>query len=610
MCRYLSQIDILDSLLNLNNRVNKTITTYREKIFISHLSHKDFFHLINNHLPYLSANVSYLYINNCSMLNSGKLFEEKFNKVDQQFPLLQELVFHQIDIETLENLSWRFNTMYYLHTLTIDIAEDRLSSMPVQFDEFICGKLFTESNSFKILKLYLNKYKFSLYSLKKESMSIKQLTISVQCLKDLLIVFNSFPNLEKLNITIGCSSSHDINNDTYPYERLWWKVPYLTHFDLKIEEEELTSHDYVIPQDTIVKIIENLYALSYFKFTLNIRFHATLQTLTTKDIYMDKYFPYADGSLWQKALNRNDDRTINFALHFELDGITIDRLKKTIEPNVYTTAKYDDIDFNSLLRETFSSAYWLQKNIIIQCLSTNSKHVSIYTLPITNTHLSTTADIIDQELSMNASMSYKNIQSLLIYSETEYHSPKLSITNIFNKFPSLTHLQLDTVLLLPPKIFICSLRLRSLSLCNYSLLSCCQLLEYLPKVISLTITTQSKVPTFDFWPKPILSVTRLKLSIDSGHTKNLLNIPKYFPNVNEFYLRINNTLNRSVDDFCLCEKFECFSKDFIHLRYFEITLPIKQESMTTSKWMTMLQENQTMWAKNKDGSSVTLKIWL
>lgn len=341
MCRYLSQVNILDSLLNLNTRINKSITSYRERICISHLSHKDFQHLINDHLPYLSPNVYYLYLNNSSMLNAGKQFEEKFNKIDQQFPVLRDLIFHQIDIETLENLSWRFNTMSCLDKLYINIAEDRLLSMPVQFDEFICGKLFSESNSFRILKLNLNKYRFSLHSIRTPCINIRQLTISVKRLNDLLIVFNNFPNIEKLNITIGCSSAYDIMDDQFPYEHLWWKVPYLTHFNLTIEEEELISHDYVISNIITMKIIENLYSLLHFKFMLNIRFNVTLQSSTTKDIYANKYFPYANGTLWQQALMRNDKRTIHFELHIELDGITVDRVKRKIESEINVIERYD-----------------------------------------------------------------------------------------------------------------------------------------------------------------------------------------------------------------------------------------------------------------------------
>jgi hypothetical protein len=342
ICRYLSPVHILDSLLNLNKRLNKTISSYREKIFLSHLSHQDFNHLLNNHLPNLASNVYYLYINNRSMLNIGRIFEEKFNKIDQQFPVLRELVFHQIDIETLENLSWRFNTMNCLRELNIDIAEDRLSSMPVQFDEFLCGKLFSISNSFEILKLNLNKYQFSLNSIKHKCINIRHLTISVKRLNDLFIIFNYFTNLEQLNIKIACSFLYEINNNnTYSYEHLWWKVPYLTKFELSIQENELTSHDNVISSDIIMKIIKNLYSLVYFKFILNIKFTSTLQLSTTKDVYMNKYFPYVNGLLWQQALERNDNRTVRFELHIELDGIATNRFKRMTEVDTFVVDRTD-----------------------------------------------------------------------------------------------------------------------------------------------------------------------------------------------------------------------------------------------------------------------------
>jgi hypothetical protein len=342
ICRYLSPVHILNSLLNLNKRLNKTISSYREKIFLSHLSHQDFNHLLNNHLPNLASNVYYLYINNRSMLNIGRIFEEKFNKIDQQFPVLRELVFHQIDIETLENLSWRFNTMNCLRELNIDIAEDRLSSMPVQFDEFLCGKLFSISNSFEILKLNLNKYQFSLNSIKHKCINIRHLTISVKRLNDLFIIFNYFTNLEQLNIKIACSFLYEINNNnTYSYEHLWWKVPYLTKFELSIQENELTSHDNVISSDIIMKIIKNLYSLVYFKFILNIKFTSTLQLSTTKDVYMNKYFPYVNGLLWQQALERNDNRTVRFELHIELDGIATNRFKRMTEVDTFVVDRTD-----------------------------------------------------------------------------------------------------------------------------------------------------------------------------------------------------------------------------------------------------------------------------
>lgn len=352
-CRYLSQVDILDSLLNLNNRLNQTITIYREKIFLSHLSFKDFHHLVDDHLPNLASNVNYLYINNCSMLNVGKIFEEKFCKIDQEFPCLTELIFHQIDIETLENLSWRFNTMKCLRQLNIDITEDRLSSMPSQFDEFLCGKLFSESNSFESLKLNLNKYQFNLHSIAQRCTNIRYLTISVKNLNDLLILFNHFPNIEQLNLTIGCSSYYVKTNDTYPYEYLWWKIPCLRKFHLNIEEKDLISHGNVLSNEIILKIIGNIYSLIDFKFGMNIKFSTALQLTTTKDVYINKYFPYVDGSLWQNALQRNDNRNIHFQFYIELDGPANNQLKRMMNQEAFLGEKNDGkINYFQLWRIT------------------------------------------------------------------------------------------------------------------------------------------------------------------------------------------------------------------------------------------------------------------
>jgi hypothetical protein len=322
ICHYLSPVDVLDSIFNLNARLNRTIASYREKIYFHHLSYRDFNHLLNDHLPLLASNVNCLHMNARSMLNSGKLFEQKFPKMDQQFPVLRELTFRHIDIETLENVSWRFNTMACLQELNIDIADDRLSSMPGQFDEFLCGKLFCASNSFQTLKLHLNNYKFNLQSIRRKCLNLRQLTISIRHYEDLLILFDHCPNIEQLYITVGCSSASNHGHHTYPYEQLWWKVPYLTHFSLTIEEKELNAHAHVVSSDVILKTIQNLYPLIYVKFQMNIHFAPSLPITTTKDDYINKYVPYANGLLWQQALQRHDNHSITFELQIELDGLS------------------------------------------------------------------------------------------------------------------------------------------------------------------------------------------------------------------------------------------------------------------------------------------------
>lgn len=321
ICRYLSQLNILDSFTHLNKRFNQSITFFRENIFLSHLTHGELEHFLEHHLSTLASNVTSLFINNSSMINLGRLFEKKFDKIDQQFPRLTRLDFHQIDLETLENLSWRFNTMIYLRQLNIDMTKDRLSSMPIQFDEFLCGKLFSPSNQFECLTLNLHEYQFNLHSFTLICEHLRCLTISVKHLNDLLVVFDHLPNLEQLTMTIGCSSPVTNHHQTYPFDHLWWKVSALTRFSLTIEEKNLTSHDHVLSHEILFKIIENLYFLSDLKIELDIKLTSVLQLTTTKEVYIDKYLPFVNGTLWEQALKRNDHRMIYFQLYFQLDTI-------------------------------------------------------------------------------------------------------------------------------------------------------------------------------------------------------------------------------------------------------------------------------------------------
>ncbi|UJR34063.1 hypothetical protein I4U23_021474 [Adineta vaga] len=610
--RYLSPINVLDSLLNLNKRINQTIISYREKIYFSHLSLNECFHLLNNHLPNLASNVSSLYIDTRSMLNIGRIFEEKFYKIDQQFPLLRHLIFRQIDIETLENLSWRFNTMLYLHELDIDIDEDRATLLPSQFNEFLCGKLFSISNTFQILKLNFTNYYFNLQSIKTKCLNLRQLTISIKTFDDLLIIFEYLSNLERLNVTISCDIVYNEVNNTYSFEQLWWKVPYLTHFSLNIEQNGLFSHDYVIPHEIILKIIANIYSLVFCQFHLDLQFRSSLSLTTTREVYINKYFPYVDGSLWQQALQRHDNHLIHFELHVELDGIGSRRYRNIHERDLVFVQQNNDIDFNSLLKSTFSSVYWLQKNINIQCIQTDSKHISIYTIPLTISSLSTIINTIEQTISVKTfPLNFKKtIQTLRIHSDIGYQSSKLSLKNLFIQFPYLNHLHTDVEFVFPPSIIICSNYLHSISLKNYALSSCCILLDYLPnvKTLSLSNVLSSELMNNSSL-KIIKSINRLKIILTYVDVHNLTDLIDYFPKLEEFYLVIQNATNRLSDDYGQYKKFDLFLQNLKYLHYIEMILPSKQESFPISQWKKILDTNQTISNEATQNGSLILKSW-
>ena len=320
VCRYLSPLEIFSSFLSLNYRLNRTITFYRENIFLAHLSRTDFHELLDRYLTYLSPHVRCLHVDHRSMVNMGRDFESKFNRIDQQFPRLEKLIFHSIDIETLENLAWRFGSMSNLRELEINTADNRLVPTPGQFDQFLGGKLFASSNSFASLNVNLNQYSFSLAFLSHRCENLRSLSITLRHLEDLLILFEELPNIEQLTITLGGSRSYETESIEYSFDQLWWKVPHLVMFQLNIEQRELTSQSNILPSRLLFQIVKNLYSLVQMKFRMNVQFSSALQHSTSKELYIETYFPYANGFLWQQALERNDNRTIHFHLQLELDA--------------------------------------------------------------------------------------------------------------------------------------------------------------------------------------------------------------------------------------------------------------------------------------------------
>lgn len=321
VCQYLRPIDIFYGFYNLNQRLNRTITFYRENVFLSDFTQKEFEYFLDGYLFHLASNVRCLIIDNRSTDQLGKRFEKIFNKLDQQFPRLERLIFYRIDVETLENFSWRFNTMLNLRHLTIDIGHERLRTMPPYFDAFLCGKLFSSSNVFQNLTLNLDRYAFSLISLKNSYENLRFLTISIKTLKDLCVIFDSFPNLEQLIVTIGCSTPYESSTDVYPYDRLWWKTPQLKSLKIQIEQKSLYRYEYLFPSEILFKIIRNLHSLIEVKFLLNIEHEFILRSRTTKETFFETFSPFIDGSRWQNALERLDNRTIRLEFHVELDGI-------------------------------------------------------------------------------------------------------------------------------------------------------------------------------------------------------------------------------------------------------------------------------------------------
>ena len=238
--------------------------------------------------------------------------------------------------------------------------------------------------------------------------------------------------------------------------------------------------------------------------------------------------------------------------------------------------------------------------------------IAIYTNPMRRISRTITTDILEQELSMKISSFHVNIEELTIVSHAESSLP-LSLKDLVEKYPRLIHLQLDTTLILPPTVVVASHRLRSLSLNNYSLNSSCQLLEYFPRVLSLTIRCSSceRLNLLHSSSNSFSrTITRLKLIIHSYQLTSLINIKQYFPNLKEFYLIIKSISSGSLDGLRQSSEFEDLSKNFNKLRYMEVSLPIKQGFLFNSNRDTSSESNQVFRMKSFDGHYLILKYWL
>jgi hypothetical protein len=247
-------------------------------------------------------------------------------------------------------------------------------------------------------------------------------------------------------------------------------------------------------------------------------------------------------------------------------------------------------------------------------MTTASKHVSIYTLPLTGSSLSTMVDTIDRAISVNSfpSRLQHTVQMLTIHCDPGYQSPTLSLQRLFVKLPYLIHLHSDKEFHLPPSNIVCSNRLRSLSLRKHSLSSCCSLLNHLPSVMSLSLSSISCTTSEENErsPKPVLSITRLKLCLTSETVITLPDITQYFPNVEEFYFTVQSDSSLRSDDLVPYAKINLFLPKLTYLRYVEIILPAKRDSLVASGWLDSMVSGQAIYYKTMDISSIIFKRWL
>ena len=216
----------------------------------------------------------------------------------------------------------------------------------------------------------------------------------------------------------------------------------------------------------------------------------------------------------------------------------------------------------------------------IRCCVTGEHFVSIHTIPLVSTALSTTIEMIENEVSIRPLPSHHQVKNLLLHSTSPDHSSPMSLKQLFSKFPHLNQLTLDAALQLPPVTSIGSLRLHSLTLRNQSLVSCTDLLRHLPNVRSLTIDLTGVLRLiFASGAQVIPSITRLRILIPGLQEETLRKVITSFPNVIEFGATIRP---RSTSSFVFSEVnalFDCALEKWARLRYMELTFYIRVDEV-------------------------------
>ncbi|CAF1562393.1 unnamed protein product, partial [Didymodactylos carnosus] len=320
---YLKPCQVIQIFFDLNYRLNRTLASYRRDVRLAKLSLHEFEHVYCGQiLPQFYSTIRTLRLNNQYTLGLLCKEFEKIFKLDY-FICLKHLSFDHIDAETLEAFLWRIRELKGLDILEITIDNEQNKKLPLEFDQFLCGKLLTNDTCFRTLSINMSNYGFNLEKVGtvekvKDCPNIVNLTIRIQSLKDLYILFDHLPNIECLNIELSANIAITNIKYEYPFDRLYWKVRYLKQFHLSIISQ-VYRQDSFIEFDLINNIVGNLanVPLEYFRFSLSHTFTSFDRTITISNkLFLD----YLNGVIWEQLLKKLQKLT-RFELNIEYHSI-------------------------------------------------------------------------------------------------------------------------------------------------------------------------------------------------------------------------------------------------------------------------------------------------
>ena len=212
---YLSLFDALNAFLNINERLNRILTSFKHQIDLTRLSYGQFIHYVEIILPILNKNHELKMIKLGDRRTPGQI--ELFNKLIsspttfENYKHVENVVFQSIKIDELND----FINEYLLklsNLVSLSIEIDYISDKDYPILAKLIINLF--NNLTNLIKLSIEiPSGLSCSSLSSSSQiqfsSLIYLKINIKIPSDLLILIQCIPNIEHLIVAIFWWSSQD-----------------------------------------------------------------------------------------------------------------------------------------------------------------------------------------------------------------------------------------------------------------------------------------------------------------------------------------------------------------------------------------------------------------
>lgn len=208
ICRYLSSVDVLYSLFNLNFRLNRTISIYCQYVILRRTIFIHFEYICSNILPKIGSRIRCLCVN----ANWTDLLAKRFlfyfgHRMKEVFPNIEHLTLVAFSGNELNDYMESIADLPYLNKLTI---HDRYN-VTEEYKQILFDKVLS-ANKNRLNTILFNRHSESLSINPINSIiypNIVELSIHLAKTTDLCRLFKSIPNICQLHIIIDKQSINE-----------------------------------------------------------------------------------------------------------------------------------------------------------------------------------------------------------------------------------------------------------------------------------------------------------------------------------------------------------------------------------------------------------------